>query len=122
VGDGERTLDTFSLSGLPRLASVGYQPKGPARPLDYPSGVRDSAKSGLGLLGNRHLNNLAESAVMNVRGFPETEAITRRGNLGSVGAAIVVGSRESRLQGEGRQSVGPSKAKVTECQRGMKFS
>ena len=46
--------------------------------LIYLVGVRDSAKSGLGLVDNRHLNNHAESNVMNVRDFPETEAIIRR--------------------------------------------
>jgi hypothetical protein len=38
--------------------------------LIYPSGVRDSAKSGMGWFGNRRLNGLAESSTMNVRGFP----------------------------------------------------
>jgi hypothetical protein len=46
--------------------------------LIYLAGVRDSAKSGLGLPDNRHLNNHTESIVMNVRDFPETEAIIRR--------------------------------------------
>jgi hypothetical protein len=52
--------------------------KVPVSHLIYLAGVRDSAKSGLGLEDNRHLNNHAESIVMNVRDFPETEAIIRR--------------------------------------------
>ena len=38
------------------------------------------------------------------------------------GGLVVVRGRESRPHGEGRQSVGSSRAKVTEYQRGMKFS
>ena len=59
---------------------VGPAPAGPAPQghLTYPCGVRDSAKSGMGRCGNRHLNDLVESSAMNVRGSPETEAIIRR--------------------------------------------
>src|SRR5271154_7009833 len=39
-------------------------------------------------------------------------------NLEGVGAAIVVGGRENRPQGEGRQFVDPTRAKVTEYQGG----
>ena len=96
-----------SCLGLPKLVLPLYQHQGPDRTPDYPIGVRDSAASGLGRFDNHHLNGLAESAVVNVRGSRETDwpAVGQR-NLGSVGAAIVLRGRESRLPGEGRQFVG----------------
>lgn len=79
----------------------------------YPDSVRDSAKSGLGCLDNRHLNYLVESVLINVGGFrgdvkvsSSTKAPGRTTQVGSVGVAIVVGGRESLPQGEGPQLVG----------------
>lgn len=68
--------------------------------------VRDTAKSGMGCRGNRHLNYLAESIFVNV-GEP------REDDKGSslpmpaveVGGVILLGARESRVHGEGRQEV-----------------
>jgi len=97
------------------LRSKGYQswlmpstsPKVSAGDLSYPAGTWDSAKSGLGHTDNRHLNYLVESISVNVGGpcqgaKPSSPAIPDTG----VGAAIVVGARESRAHGEGPQSVG----------------
>jgi hypothetical protein len=42
--------------------------------LNYPTTVRDSAKSGWGCKGNRHLNYLVESILVNV-GDPRQDAI-----------------------------------------------
>jgi hypothetical protein len=91
--------------------------------LNYLAGIRDSAKSGLGLSSNHHLNDLAESTTMNVRGSPETDfpAVGKR-NLENVGATIVVRGWESQPHGEGSQSVGSFSAKVTEYQREVKSS
>jgi len=72
--------------------------------LTYPADVRDSAKSGWGPVGNCRLNDLAESTRMNRRGpRREDKASSRPRPVLGVGAVIVVGGRESRPQGEGRQ-------------------
>jgi len=80
--------------------------------LNYPADIRDSAESGLGHGDNRCLNYLVESISVNVGGpcqgvKASSPPIPDRG----VGAAIVVGARESRAHGEGPQSVGISRAK-----------
>src|SRR5207248_8873377 len=95
MGGGERTQRQDSCPGLPKLVLPFYQHQGPDRPPDYPIGVRDSAASGLGRSDNHHLNGLAESAVVNVRGSRETDwpAVGQR-KLGSVGAAIALRGRE----------------------------
>jgi len=101
----------------PRIArlSEGYRCRSPyytdtkvsTRNLNYLVDIRDSAKSGLGRMGNRHLNHLVESIFVNVGGpcqgvKASSPPIPDKG----VGAAIVVGARESRAHGEGPQSVG----------------
>jgi len=75
--------------------------------LNYLTDVRDSAKSGLGRKGNRHLNHLAESISVNV-GDPcqDAKASSQPIPDKEVGAAIVVRDWENQPQGEGPQSVG----------------
>jgi hypothetical protein len=59
--------------------------------LNYPASVRDTAKSGMGCVDNRHLNYLAKSIYVNVGGFrPDAKASSRPMSDGSVGAVIVV--------------------------------
>jgi hypothetical protein len=72
--------------------------------LNYPLTVRDSPKRGLGRTGDRHLNDFAESIAVNVGG-PYAERCSPAMNHRGVGAAIVLGVRESRIQGEGRQGI-----------------
>jgi len=93
--------------GCRSWSSFTTSPKVSADHLNYSADMWDSAKSGLGHSDNRHLNYLVESISVNVGGpcqgvkassppIPDT----------GVGAAIVVGARESRAHGEGPQSVG----------------
>ena len=85
--------------------------------LNYPADVRDTAKSGIGHNDNRHLNDLAESTFVNVGGLCRNVKASSLPMIGiSVGGVIVLGARESLAHGEGRQFVGISNAKVTECQ------
>jgi len=91
-------------SWLPSITS----PKVSASYLNYLADVRDSAKSGLGRMGNRHLRYLVESISVNVGGSDQNvkESSPLMSGL-SVGGVIVVGARESRVQGEGHQGVNP---------------
>lgn len=86
--------------------------------LSYPASVRDSAKSGLGCRGNRHLPYLAESFFVNVGDSLQNAKVSSPPmSEVSVGATIVVRDWESQshakhrcrcLAGEGSQSVGIS--------------
>ena len=70
----------------------------------YPASVRDSAKSGLGSAANRYLNYPRESDYVNRGGFHQGGKVSSPPMLDeSVGGVVVVGARESRVQGEGRQ-------------------
>jgi hypothetical protein len=89
-------------------------PKVSAGYLTYPADVRDSAKSGLGQKGNRHLRYLVESISVNVGGS-RWEGGSHLMKSGSVGGVIVVRGWESQPQGEGRQLVGIPMQMVTEC-------
>jgi hypothetical protein len=81
--------------------------KVPTGNLNYPVSVRDSAKSGTGHKDNRHLNYLVESISVNVGGSDQNVKASSLPMSGlSVGGVIVVGARESRVQGEGHQFVG----------------
>jgi hypothetical protein len=53
-----------------------------------------------GLLANRHLHDLVESITMNVGG-PDVERCSPAVHHRGVSVAIVLGARESRVQGEG---------------------
>jgi len=79
-------------------------PKVSAGHLNYPAGIRDSAESGLGYIGNRHLHYLVESISMNVGGSGQNVKVSSlpMSDL-SVGGSIVVGGWESQPQGEGSQ-------------------
>jgi hypothetical protein len=57
-----------------------------------------------GLRANRHLHDLAESIIMNVGG-PCGEGCRPPMKRMGVGGPIVVGARESRIQGEGGQGI-----------------
>lgn len=84
--------------------------------LYYPASIRDSAKSGLGCRGNRHLLYLAESIFVNVGGSQQDAKLSSPTMPSvSVGATIVIRDWESQSQGEGSQSVGISSANVAEC-------
>jgi hypothetical protein len=75
--------------------------------LNYSADVRDTAKSGIGHIDNRHLNDLVESTSMNVGGSCRNVKASSLPMIGmSVGGVIVVGARESRVHGEGHQFVG----------------
>jgi len=72
--------------------------------LSYSDDIRDSAKSGMGHKGNRHLHYLVESISVNVGGpcqgaKPSSPAIPDKG----VGGSIVVRGWESQPRGEGSQ-------------------
>ena len=70
--------------------------------LSYPVDARDTAKSGMGHVANRHLLSLVESITVNVGGSCQTAKVSRPPRVGtSVGGFIVLGARESRVQGEG---------------------
>jgi hypothetical protein len=72
--------------------------------LTYPADVRDSAKSGLGLNDNRHLNDLVESISTNVGGSQQNAKVSSPPMTAeSVGGVIVLGAQESCALGEGRQ-------------------
>jgi hypothetical protein len=72
----------------------------------YPVVGRDSAKNGLGCVGNRHLNYLAESILVNVGGFyQDAKVCSPPKSDRSVGAVIGVGGWESQPQGEGPQGI-----------------
>jgi hypothetical protein len=77
--------------------------------LIYPADVWDTAKSGMGRRGNRHLNYLVEFIFVNAGGsyWNANESSPQMSSM-SVGGVIVVGARESRVQGEGRQGINAS--------------
>jgi hypothetical protein len=81
-------------------------PKAEISHLNYLISIRDSAKSGLGFIDNRHLNYLVESINMNVGGFYQDVKVSSPPRTDrSVGGVIVVGAWENHVQGEGRQEV-----------------
>jgi hypothetical protein len=89
------------------------------RPPDLPCRRSGFRRERMGSSRSRRLNDSVESTVRNLRGpGPLAKASSPLIADQGVGAAIVVGGRESRPQGEGRQSVGSTKAEVAECQRG----
>ena len=73
--------------------------KDEASHLKYLVSVRDSAKSGLGHIGNRHLHYFAEFIYVNVGDFYQ-EVSSPPGNDRSVGVTIVVGVWESHTHGK----------------------
>jgi hypothetical protein len=91
-------------------------PKVSTANLIYSVGVRDTAKSGMGHMDNRHLNYLVESISVNVGGSQKNvKASSLPRSAESVGGVIVLRARESRAQGEGHQLVGIPMQMVTEC-------
>jgi len=75
--------------------------------LTYPIDIRDTAKSGIGRIGNRHLNYLAEFVFVNVGGpYRNVKASSLPISGMSVGGSIVVGGRKSLPHGEGSQLFG----------------
>jgi len=70
--------------------------------LSYPVDARDTAKSGMGYVANRHLPSLVESIAVNVGGSCQHAKASRPPMVGtSVGGFIVLSARERRVQGEG---------------------
>jgi len=59
---------------------------------------------GIGSIGDRHLNDFAESIAVNVGGS-HREMSSPSMKYAGVGGVIVLGGRESRPQGEGRQGI-----------------
>src|SRR4051794_32128681 len=82
-------------------SNIATSPKVSADDLIYPADVRDTAKSRMGCEGNRHLQDLVEFIFVNVGGLlAEVSSLPKK--QASVGGVIVLGARESRVQGEGR--------------------
>jgi hypothetical protein len=71
---------------------------------DLPSDRLGYRKARDGSVISHHLHTLAEFITMNVGGLL-AEGCSPPMNQASVGAAIVVGARESRVQGEGPQGI-----------------
>jgi hypothetical protein len=92
------------------VTEAGYldipTPKDLAGYLNYPADIRDTAKSGMGRIGNRRLHYFAEFISVNVGGSYRNgkESSPLRCGM-SVGGLIVVGGWESQPQGEGDQGV-----------------
>ncbi len=84
--------------GMPAIKEVGGQPDLPADR----SGFRDER---LGSHLSPHLKVSAEYIIVNVGG-PCGEGCSPPMKRMGVGAAIVLGARESRVHGEGRQGIG----------------
>ena len=81
-------------------------PKVSADSLTYSADVRDTAKSGIGHLANRHLNYLIESISVNGGGSsPDAKTSSLSMRERSVGGFIVVRGWESQPQGEGSQGI-----------------
>jgi hypothetical protein len=81
---------------------------------EYPNDIWDTAKSGIGCMGNRHLNYLAEFIFMNVGGsYWDAKASSLPMSDISVGGVIVLGARESRVHGEGRQGIDTPRVDIT---------
>ena len=79
-------------------------PKVSADSLTYSADVRDTAKSGIGHLANRHLNYLIESISVNGGGLGRNAKVSSPPMSGvSGGGVIVLGARESRVHGKGHQ-------------------
>jgi hypothetical protein len=96
----------------------------PAKKDDRGKPALPSVRSGfrkerLGSPISRHLNTSAEYISVNVGGS-HMEMSSPSMEYASVGAAIVLGTRESRVQGEGRQLVGIS-MQNSRMLTGMKF-
>ena len=95
----------LSLYASPK-ASTGY--------LTYPVDVRDTAKSGRGCRGNRHLKYRAEFIFVNGGGSPQDGKVSSLPMPAeSVGGLIVLGGRESLLQGEGGQGINALQVETT---------
>jgi hypothetical protein len=109
---GQRTSQKMSSisTDYQDWSGIDTSPKVLADHLNYPANVRDTAKSGIGCSGNRHLNYLVEFIFVNVGGSDwnvkeSSPLMTGR----SVGGVIVVGGRESLPHGEGRQGINVSR-------------
>jgi hypothetical protein len=81
-------------------------PKDEARHLSYLASVRDSAKSGLGCVDNRHLTYLAEFIFVNVGDSQQdVKASSPLIFVVRVGGVIVLRAWENYAHGEGRQPI-----------------
>jgi hypothetical protein len=104
----------WSVVDTSQKVSAGY--------LNYPADVRDTTESGMGHRGNRHLRYLAEFISVNVGGsHRNAKASSLPMSDVSVGGVIVLGARESRVQGEGRQFVGiPTQSNPMSTRRNLR--
>jgi hypothetical protein len=112
-------------TGYQDWSSICTSPKVSADYLNYPADIRDTAKSGIGCTGNRHLHCLVEFIFVNVGGSQQNaKASSLPMTVESVGGVIVVGGRESLLHGEGRQGINASRlesnSEFEESQTGRK--
>jgi hypothetical protein len=70
-----------------------------------PAPIRDTAKSGMGWIGNRYLSDLAESDAVNVGGSSQDVKLSSPTRSAvSFGGPIIVGEGESPSRGEGDQA------------------
>jgi hypothetical protein len=116
IRDSDRTRIAVIDEGLPKLVTHPYQSKGYSRLPNLPCGRLGSRKERYGLSGNRPLNYLAKSILVNVGSLyrdakvssPPMTGIGVGGSMVLVGVTPHQGARESRVQGEGSQSIGKS--------------
>jgi hypothetical protein len=114
-------------------SSTGYRdwlvditsPKDALGKPEYPNAIRDTAKSGIGRLGNRRLSYLVEFIFVNVGGSDRNVKASSLLMSGmSVGGPIVVRGWESQPQGEGDQEINVSRqesnSEFEESQTGRK--
>ncbi len=115
----------------PRLTDIikGYRdwlvehtsPKVSAGYLTYPADIRDTAKSGIGCMDNRHLRYVVESISVNVGGsYQDAKASSLPMSDMSVGGSIVVRGRESRPHGEGGQEFNIFPVESTRSRRNLR--
>jgi hypothetical protein len=81
-------------------------PKDRGRKSDYRLPAGDTAKSGIGCIGNQCLNYHSECIHMNVGELAWDVKVNRPPMpISEVGGVIVLGARESRVHGEGHQGI-----------------
>ena|SRR3989442_8064808 len=104
IRDSERT--DCLLIGYRVWPELTTRPKGDLRLPTYLISVRDTAKSGIGCFGNRHLSHSIKFNLINVGGSCQDANVSSpRMPDKSVGGVIVLGAQESCVHGEGRQEI-----------------
>lgn len=101
---GQRTNSRNDSKSYRGRALIYTVPKDVTGYLNYPVAVRDSAESGLGRIGNRHLPSLAESILVNVGSSRQDVKVSSLPMLAmSGGGVVVLRAWESHVHGKGRQ-------------------